>query len=668
MRRWIVIAALICSVKTQAQLINRVLAAPDYTEGTGLVVKWLTEKGVYPQGFKVYRAGAGDEDWQLTGSTVKQEPDMDRLRDMNKTLMQSYAIFYEKSFDYVQENAAHRAILYLNLARSEELSRMLGMTYFDESAMTGLSYRYRVTGVLEDGTEELIGETAAITMGQYQRLAPPDSITLVRLPDGITMRWHIDLSQSATTIIEKSVDGGAFIPMTELPLYVSQDYDSLGSPQWPEVYFFDTEIDSLSSYRYRLAAVDYFGQPGEFSEPVILEPVDFVPPPAPADASILVDDRAMTISMAWSYPTPPDDLAGFVVLQRTSPEQDPTVLSEGISGDSRETTISVNNTGEFLLTIGALDDFGNLTESTFLPAKVDDLVPPAIPQTVAISQDSSYYKISWQPGAEDDVSGYFVYRAMGEQPADPSDYQVITGRPVESTTFTDSLGNELKGTLWYAVAAVDSSFNISELSPPATYSIPDALPPAQPFLTAPVISEAGIRLEWLPNVDEDLKHWVINRGSAEDTIRMIQSPDSTGFLDANTIGGVSYSYSMYAEDLSGNQSPPTPSLTVTAPGVDDRIFAGILPTSLSLKYQKKDKTIRLSWDQTFTEDNLGVVVYKGSSKSKLRPVSGQLKATGYEDKRVEEGTTYYYQLRTYAANGLNKKSEIKEITLKASDK
>lgn len=668
MRAFIYISFFFNTVLTYGQLVNKVIAAPDYQDNQGIAVKWFTEKGVYPLGFEVQRRVANG-DWQLLGVTRKQEPDLERLKQMDKTIVQSYAVFYEKSFDYLQTVPSHRAILYLNLSRNDELPQMLGMIYFDETAQQGVIYEYKVNGILLDSQKEIIGVSKPVQTGEFKILAAPDSIVVNRKPDLITLKWYIAETVTVSTVVERSVDGGEFTPMSSLPIYVSKNKDESGEWAYPEVYLADEDIDSASTYSYRFAAVDLFGQLGQFSEVYKLSPVDLIPPPRPEDVLLEVDDRNMTISINWVYDNPPADLAGFKVLGRENVENDPFELSDLLGSESRSASFKVKRTGEYLVSLAAIDNAGNIAESSFSQAKVDDVMPPAAPSDMQISEDSGRYQISWKSPADKDLKGYFIHRYMGNNaPADVADYQILNGKPFAGNIWIDSLGTELSGKLWYAVAAVDSSFNIGGISEPKTFAIPDYTTPATPFLKAPVIDDKGISLYWMQDVDGDLKNWRLFRISESDSIVFNVNPDSTSYTDTKVTAGRSYTYYLCALDQSGLQSDKSNVNEVVAYGVDESIFNGMLPSSLTLKYIKKDKMVKVYWIQKFPEQSLGVIVYKGDKKDDLRPVSGRLKEPLFEDKRVKEGQTNYYQLRTYASNGLNKKSEIKEITIKKEEK
>ena len=164
--------------------------------------------------------------------------------------------------------------------------------------------------------------------------------------------------------------------------------------------------------------------------------------------------------------------------------------------------------------------------------------------------DSGTYTVTWQPVPELDIAGYFIYRYVGKetQPV-PTDYFVLNRKPHSENVFTDSLGINVSGVIQYAVAAVDTSFNISELSIPARFTIPDIQPPATPFLKAPLVTDESIRLAWMQNIDSDLDSWWLYRISSLDSMAFKVQPDSTGYTDKNVKPGMAYTYYLIAKGL-----------------------------------------------------------------------------------------------------------------------
>lgn len=653
-----------------AQSVNDILVGPDYREEkSGLVIKWIPEKLVYPDGFNIYRKSEANAEWQqLNTSPIKLPPKPADFDQLPGEIQGIYDFVQQASFQDLQDNKLVRAFLKLNLYRTQRMAELMGMIWYDEETTDGSRYQYRVTGLT--GTEEEdLGATDWVDGGQaFAPLPPPDSIVVERLEEVINIRWSIDESISVATRVEKAAGQGDFKPIGELPLYVAFKTDEEGNAVYPEHYLIETAHPD-TTYRYRFALVDKFGQLGRYSEVFERKPVDLTPPPKPENPSIVVIDTAMQLNLTWQYGQAPEDMKGFMVYSRKDVEDTPLLVSDTLSADQRQISLQMPKTGEYLITIAAIDAAGNMAESIPMQAKIDDLIAPDPPAGIEVTQAEGMYTIQWTPSASPDVNGYFIYRSMGEEmPENANDFRIVNGKPWATTTYIDSLGQDLKGKLWYAVAAVDSSFNVGERSAPASFIIPDNIPPAQPFLTAPEISDAGILINWMANVDEDLETWQLIRLSEEDSAGFLLEPEATSYLDEAALPGVSYEYQLIAKDINGNLSPPSTGISVVAEGTDERIFDGILPANIEIKYAKKEKQIQLSWTQVFNDNNLGVVVYKGASADDMRPYSGKLRTTGFSDKRVQEDTTYFYQLRTYASNGLKKISAIKSITIKASDR
>ena len=87
------------------------------------------------------------------------------------------------------------------------------MTYYDDSVDPGTLYQYRVEGVLPGGVAELIGDSEWISEGLYKPLDAPDSISILRAPEGIVLKWSIDESKTITSMVERSENGGPFSPL-----------------------------------------------------------------------------------------------------------------------------------------------------------------------------------------------------------------------------------------------------------------------------------------------------------------------------------------------------------------------------------------------------------------------------------------------------------------------
>ena len=86
-----------------------------------------------------------------------------------------------------------------------------------------------------------------------------------------------------------------------------------------------------------------------------------------------------------------------------------------------------------------------------------DRFPPAAPKGVNAVATEGAINLIWDPNSEADLAGYYVLRAIGDEPL-----QRITPEPVTEASFFDNVQRGLRFT--YAVQAVDKAGNVSPTS------------------------------------------------------------------------------------------------------------------------------------------------------------------------------------------------------------
>jgi len=86
----------------------------------------------------------------------------------------------------------------------------------------------------------------------------------------------------------------------------------------------------------------------------------------------------------------------------------------------------------------------------------------------------------------------------------------LFGRPIDGTSYTDTLNGRTRAHWLYAVTArsragVESA--PSAISPPIR--CPDVLPPAPPLAHSALAAEGAVKLKWLASPDADTHHYEI---------------------------------------------------------------------------------------------------------------------------------------------------------------
>lgn len=115
---------------------------------------------------------------------------------------------------------------------------------------------------------------------------------------------------------------------------------------------------------------------------------------------------------------------------------------------------------------------------------------------------------------------------LGLQPHTWAAFTPLFGRPIEISSYTDTLNGRTRAHWFYAVTArslagVESL--PSTISPPIC--CPDVVPPAPPLAHSALAAEGAVKLKWLASPDADTHHYEIYAA---------REPDAVAYLDTMT--------------------------------------------------------------------------------------------------------------------------------------
>jgi chitinase len=138
----------------------------------------------------------------------------------------------------------------------------------------------------------------------------------------------------------------------------------------------------------------------------------------------------------------------------------------------------------------------------------------------------------------------------------------------------------------------------------------------------------------------------------------IATVTTLSYVDTAVVQGTAYSYTVYAIDAAGNQSPHTVLLTMTFPDTTPPTT----PTGLTAVVGANGtKSIKLTW--TGSTDNVAVAgyrIYRGTTL--IATVQGG--TLTYTDTGLTVGTTYSYTVVAFDAAG-NQSAAAAPVTGKA---
>lgn len=201
------------------------------------------------------------------------------------------------------------------------------------------------------------------------------------------------------------------------------------------------------------------------------------PPPPPENLTASVEGEE--VSLEWTAPAA-EDIAQYRLYRDTEPidstETPPAMspLDSTAAGETtyRDTSVVPGQTYYYRATAvdnGAVESAVS-GEATATP---EDRTPPPVPAGLTADPGDQRVLLSWNTVDAEDLTGYRLYRAVGEPP-DTSDAP-LTQDLVSETSFTDTSTTENQ-TYRYGVTAVDTAGNESPLSQEASaFLYPDQI-------------------------------------------------------------------------------------------------------------------------------------------------------------------------------------------------
>jgi len=627
-----------------------------------IFVKWFINDVSCDEGVNIYRKKITETKWKkITASPYKYiRPISIQAHDKDPSLKDFVKLFNET----LKKDL--KSIILLNVLlkaiQSDDYAKYLGILFEDKTVTKGETYTYKVMK-LNKGFEQLIGISSEITSGIYEHDIAPQNFKITAGIHRASMIWKPELKRYyAVNIYRHSSIKPNEIQLNDLPIMLSQKTEKDGTKSIPEPYFSDDSLQNDVTYYYRIEGEDFFGRKTLSSDTISVLIKDLVPPPPPFNLHPEQDNLKTTL--IWDIDES-EDLFGFNLYKSTD-DSIYSKINESLLAKTDTSYIDIaKRSGIFFYYVTAVDKDNNEARSPKLMLEIPDIIPPVKPKNLTAKPDTGRIHLSWTPNTDDDLMGYIVYRRIAEKKN--TEFAPLTADPVTTNKFTDKLSKIARNYFQYAVAAIDSAYNVSDLSNIASAQMPDILPPHKPKFKKTWINEEGVIVEWIPNMEPDLLGYNIFKKEKTDTTaykqlnKALLNPGSNQYTDKKNKAGAVYYYRLNAIDSAGNSSPL--SIPFFAAIIKPEQTDSSSLKKVTLSYNKRTKTVRLKWKVSKETTYKGCVIYKQEANKSLKPVTGLMKKQYYNDKDIKENKTYMYQVRIYETSGKVIKSELKEIKI-----
>lgn len=549
-------------------------------------------------------------------------------------------IFYKE-----KEQTARFSFALMAADLSVETAKLSGLWFTDDKVKNNETYLYKIWPA--NHPENTVVDTAYVYTGpsEYRPLPKPIQLRAQSGDKVVNLQWDNQLlSQHFTTFyVERSDDEGkTFKRITESPLINTTPE---GQDELPYAYFMDSIPNNYYSYYYRVIGISPFGElspPSKTVEVVGESKISFAP--------IIVDKEINNnneVQLKWEINEKDmPKIEGFKVFRSNQLKGDYDVLEENLSSIYTQ-YIDKNPIPTAYYKVQAFNKSGVGPMSQGSLVQLDDSIPPEPPvNIIAMADTSGAVSIRWKANTEPDIYGYRVYRANGLN----EEFSQITTEPIKKNAFEDQISlKTLSKYVYYKILAVDKRQNYSKFSKAYQLKRPDIIPPAPPAIREIRPTQKGVYLKWVKSSSTDVEELLVYRNQSgkrewETVFRSANQLESYNWTDTLAQPQITYRYLMMAVDSTGNESIPTRPVTVKTLALSKK--ANI---KIEGKYDKKQKCIKLEWEDTYNIKN--TLVYRKVNKGTYILLDNVSNKMHYEDYKLQPGNIYEYKIRHKLKDG-----------------
>lgn len=633
-------------------------------------IKWFSQNVVQEKPIYLFRKETSEKDWKLLrAESFKIQNTISNIETARDKELETF-VEIVKARKQKPINGIMMIALWVKAIESIPFADFLGIHYNDTTAQFGKTYQYCLRYSNNPYDPHIVIAQEVKVSEQETLLAPVANFKLAVVgKKEIGFLWKPEnIRFWAVNIYRKRSYEGDFKRITNKPLIINE-YQS-ADPQFKREFFAtDDSLKEGGLYFYKIIPLDFFGKEGESTTEFNI----FLPDKSSPEPVILKKDSAykQTVWLSWTK-CKAKDLKGYHVYRSQKNDADfKRITTEPLT--SLSFIDKPKDAGDYYYFASSIDTANNENPSNKVIANLDDVTPPAVPKGLSIKADTGKIKLSWNANTEKDLWGYYIYRGMPKQAK--TAFVLLTKRPFKGTMFIDTLNKVARNRFVYAVAAVDTSFNVSELSDTLGAAMPDIIPPDKPYIKTVLLQNGTISVTWLAGNEKDLAGFelFVSASSPQNDPSMKASkpfsqriaPDQRTLTITNPFEGAkTYSVHMTAIDLKGNISEKS-DVYVQYADESKAKEQDLGKLKLSATFKKKQKEVAIKWKHEGKSKASKYLLYAKNNEGEYKPASEYLKEEKLRIPVSSKGT-FTYQLRGYFTDGRIIKSE--EITIEIKEK
>jgi len=378
--------------------------------------------------------------------------------------------------------------------------------------------------------------------------------------------------------------------------------------------------------------------------PCVSKAEDILPePPTFLSAEALFGSKS--IKLAWS----PSITEGVVFYKIYRSESSSSIGSRIniISSESVEyidTNILYDKTYYYIVT----SEVSDLESSYSNIASAKKILPIPVNVTASDIDGKISIKISWDSPVPGLLLWYDVYRSTSITSNGSRIKTKITGTEYEDTALTHDT------TYYYRIRSVEEGGTRSDYSEIASAKAIAEFGTFEPKnVKTSILSNNGVKVSWSAPEYVDVNSYLVYRSNSKTDLGSLSAEVSNrSFSEYALPDGFDYYYSVKTVLKDGRIS--SASEGVEAKSKQSSSTEALIPpvTNLLAKATGKSGEIKLNWTKPSSSSLSYVRIYRGiKSESGNSLIADKIKGTTFTDKKLDDGFTYYYTIRTVSKNG-----------------
>lgn len=416
--------------------------------------------------------------------------------------------------------------------------------YLDIGLTHNTTYRYRARTYDAAGNYSNYAAIASVTTAA-DATAPttPSNLSATAVGANINLSWIASTDSGGAGLSGYKIErceGASCSGFAQIDVSAGESYQ-------------DTSATPGSAYRYRVRAYDGAGNNSGYSNIANVSALDTVAPSAPTGLAAS-SSSSTSVSLSWNASTDNVAVTGYRVY-RNGTQVGTLTVSAPHSGTVNYTdTSSLQGSTTYTYTVRAYDAASNLSgQSNQASVTTPDTIAPSVPTGLSgTAASGTKVNLTWNASSDtggSGLAGYRVYR---------------NGTHIATRTVTNYSDTPLSPatTYTYRVAARDDAENQSAQSTAVSVTTLDTIAPSVPTNVATtVLSDTQVKITWTKSTDTGtgVAKYRVYRGGTY--IGEAAATNSPTFTDSNVSPFNTYSYTVRARDVAGNESASSSAAT-----------------------------------------------------------------------------------------------------------